>query len=314
MKLILIIIIILLIAFLLNEYYYHVVLRYTQEHQIMRGKKGKNYDWIAFGSSYCRFGLTLGEDEVGFNFGVAAQFLYYSDKMLREYAVSCLKNKGTVFLIIADLVFAEVGRGRYNPERYPLILSKKSLGNEYSIINYIRMRFPLFFSPDKIRILISSIKHGTKSRFDTLKENQLNYEQTLEQAKKRCNSWCRQFYLKDTKSEEIEPELEEKFSKTRAILTDMIQYCLDNGFKPVLVVTPVSKAMNECMSDGFMQKVLFDNIKLANKQNVPFLNYLKDSRFQDISLYYNNADCLNARGREMFTKVLIEDTKKINQL
>lgn len=314
MKLILIIIIILLIAFLLNEYYYHVVLRYTQEHQIMRGKKGKNYDWIAFGSSYCRFGLTLGEDEVGFNFGVAAQFLYYSDKMLREYAVSCLKNKGTVFLIIAYLVFAEVGRGRYKAERYPLILSKKSLGDEYSVFNYLRMRFPLFFEPSKTRVLISSLIHGVRNRFDTLKDNQLNYEQTIVQAKKRCDSWCRQFHLKDTISEEIEPELEEKFMKTRAILTDMIQYCLDHNFKPILVVTPVSKAMNECMSDGFMQKVLFDNIKLANKQNVPFLNYLKDSRFQDISLYYNSADCLNARGRKMFTKILIDDVKKINQL
>ena len=91
----------------------------------------------------------------------------------------------------------------------------------------------------------------------------------------------------------------------------MIQFCIDKGFKPVLVVTPVSKAMNECISDAFIKKVLFDNIKLANKQGVPFFNYLKDERFQDISLYANNADCLNARGRKLFTKVLLNDTQNL---
>ena len=131
MIVIVIILVITIIAFLLNEFYFHVVLSYTQELQILKGKNGKNYDWIAFGSSYCRFGLTStpDEDEVGFNFGVAAQFLYYSDKMLREYAETCLKKNGIVFLIIADLVFAEVGRGLYGADRYQLLLNKLSLGN-----------------------------------------------------------------------------------------------------------------------------------------------------------------------------------------
>lgn len=303
---------IIIAALLLNEYYYHIVLYNSQEHQILRGKKGKNYDWIAFGSSYCRYGLSHGEDEVGFNFGVAAQFLYYSDKMLREYAVSCLKKKGTVFLIIADLVFAEVGRGKYNAKRYPLILTKESLGDEYSFVNYLRMRFPLFFSPRPLMAVVLSLAKGINNRFETLEENELSYEQTLQQARKRCASWCRQFKLKDTISGEITPELEEKFALTRNILSDMIQFCIDNGFRPVLVVTPVSKAMNACISDEFMQKVLYDNIKKANKQNVPLLDYLKDIRFQDISLYANNADFLNARGRRLFTKVLIKDSENLD--
>ena len=54
-----------------------------------------------------------------------------------------------------------------------------------------------------------------------------------------------------------------------------------------------------------------NGIKMANEQKVPFLDYLKDARFQDISLYANNADCLNAKGRKLFTKLLIEDTNKI---
>ena len=47
---------------------------------------------------------------------------------------------------------------------------------------------------------------------------------------------------------------------------------------------------------------------MSNKQNVPFMDYLEDPEFDDSSLYCNNADFLNARGRELFTKKLLNDT------
>ena len=70
--------------------------------------------------------------------------------------------------------------------------------------------------------------------------------------------------------------------------------------------------MNECLSEEFLQKVLFDNIRLSNKQEVLFLNYLKDQRFQDISLYADNADFLNVKGRRLFTEILVDDVTKFN--
>lgn len=297
-----------LIGFILNEYYYHIVLRNTQEHQILRGKKKKNLSWISFGSSYCRYGLSSGEDEVGFNFGVAAQFLYYSDKMLREYATSCLKNKGNVYLIIAYLVFAEVGRGWYGAERYNELLKKKTLGDDFSYKQRLLLRFPLLAHPRNIKRLLRYIIKGDQNQYSTLRYNELSEKEVHDQAAKRCSDWCRQFGLKDTISNDLSDELLKKFANTRKILTGMIQYCLDNDFKPILVVTPVSKIMREHLGNDFIQIVLYDNIKMSNKQNVPFMDYLEDPEFDDSSLYCNNADFLNARGRELFTKKLLNDT------
>ena len=297
-----------IVVLLLNEYYYNIVLRNTQEHQIMRGRKKKNLNWISFGSSYCRYGLSSGEDEVGFNFGVAAQFLYYSDKMLREYATSCLKNKGNVYLIIADLVFAEVGRGWYGAERYNELLKKKTLGDDYSYKQRLLLRFPLLAHPRNIKRLLRYIIKGDQNQYSTLRYNELSEKEVHAQAAKRCSDWCRQFGLKDTISNDLSDELLKKFANTRKILTGMIQYCLDNDFKPILVVTPVSKIMREHIGNDFIQKVLYDNIKMSNKQNVPFMDYHEDSEFDDSSLYCNNADFLNARGRELFTKKLLNDT------
>ena len=311
MMILLTIIAIFIIALLLNEYYFHIVLSYQQEHKILKGLKGK-YEKIAFGSSYGLYGISFPKEANGFNFCLGGQFFYYTDKMLREYAPKCLKPGGIVYLVIADLVFARLGRGLYRPERYPLLLSKDSMGREYSCYNFIRMRFPLFFNARALMQIAKSLFRGINNSYDMLTENQLNYEQTLHQARKRCDSWCRQFGLKDTESDEIPSELEKEFMETRAVLTKMIQFCLDNGFKPVLVVTPVSEAMNECLSEAFINKVLFDNIKKANKQNVPLLNYLRDKRFLDISLYANNADFLNDRGRKSFTNALLKDTRVLH--
>lgn len=311
MMIFLTIVCIFIVALLLNEYYFHIVLSHQQEHKILKGLKGK-YDKIAFGSSYGLYGISFPKETDGFNFCLGGQFFYYTDKMLREYVPICLKPRGTVYLVIADLVFARLGKGLYRPERYPLLLSKDSLGRDYSYFNYIRNRFPLFFNVRALIQIVKTLFKGTNNSYDLLKENKLNYEQTLQQARKRCASWCRQFGLKDTVSDVIPSEFEKEFMETRAVLTRMIQFCLDKGFNPILVVTPVSKAMNECLSEAFMNKVLFDNIKQANKQNVPLLNYLRDDRFQDISLYANNADFLNARGRKLFTNVLLNDTKKFH--
>lgn len=297
-----------IVVLLLNEYYYNIVLRNTQEHQIMRGRKKKNLNWISFGSSYCRYGLSSGEDEVGFNFGVAAQFLYYSDKMLREYATSCLKNKGNVYLIIAYLVFAEVGRGWYGVQRYNELLKKKTLGDDYSYKQRLLLRFPLLAHPRNIKRLLRYIIKGDQNQYSTLRYNELSEKEVHAQAAKRCSDWCRQFGLKDTISNDLSDELLKKFANTRKILTGMIQYCLDNDFKPILVVTPVSKIMREHLGKEFTQVVLYDNIKMSNKQNVPFMDYFEDPEFDDSSLYYNNADFLNARGRELFTKKLLNDT------
>lgn len=297
-----------IVVLLLNEYYYNIVLRNTQEHQIMRGRKKKNLNWISFGSSYCRYGLSSGEDEVGFNFGVAAQFLYYSDKMLREYATSCLKNKGNVYLIIANLVFAEVGRGWYGAERYNELLKKKTLGDDFSYKQRLLLRFPLLAHPRNIKRLLRYIIKGDQNQYSTLRYNELSEKEVHDQAAKRCSDWCRQFGLKDTISNDLSDELLKKFANTRKILTGMIQYCLDNDFKPILVVTPVSKIMREHLGNDFIQIVLYDNIKMSNKQNVPFMDYLEDPEFDDSSLYCNNADFLNARGRELFTKKLLNDT------
>ena len=305
MQIILFLLLFLIIGFVMNEFYFWIVLGNRQEQQILKAKKRKNYSWVSFGSAYCRYGLFPSEE--GFNFGVASQFFYYTDKMLREYTVQCLKKGGIVFIIIADLVFSEVGKGLYGADRYQLLLSKRSLGDEYSFLKKMNLRYSLLLTPKKLKAMIRYIIKGNGDNYSSLFSNTLDKDMALTSAKQRCKDWCDQFGLRDTFSPNISRELEIKFAETRDILTGMIQFCYDNGYQPFLVVTPVSDIMNSQLGDKFIRKVLYDNISLANQQGAPLLDYLKDKRFQNISLYHNNADFLNAKGRGLFTNVLLQD-------
>lgn len=314
MIVVLIVIAVLTVVFLLNEYYYWVVSDYTQVYHMRKGEKGGPYEAIAFGSAYCRYGLDFsGTDVKGYNYGYASQFFYYTNLMLHQYAKTCKKG-GVVYLIIADLVFAKEGKGLYGAEEYVKFLKRPILGDEYSAGRYLRSRFALFLHP---RLVVRCVKRlfGIKfpDSYKSLENNSLTEAEVITEAEKRCKSWCRQFGMADTMGNSIPKELDDVFIKTRKILTDMIQFCLDKGLKPILVVTPVSKIMNDRLGDDFIKRVLFDNISKANIQNVPLVNYLRDERFGDYKLYHNNADFLNARGRRLFTETLVSDTKQFIQ-
>lgn len=323
MMLILISLIILTVLLLLaNVFYVFVAVADTQEYQI-RAIGRRKYSYLAFGSTYCRYALdfqSVGVD--GYNLGYAAQFFYYTDLMVRRFARNA-KPGAVIFIICADLAYAKVGKGEggcFDYRKYIHFMDCISLGDEYSVRRYITdVLFPLIFHPSYWKLTLKTLvkcvlPHCMVQRMKNAhKPKQLTEEQMRRFANERCESWCQQFGLKDVQSTELPVEVCEAFIKSSAIVASTVQFCLDKGLRPILVATPWSPAMNELLGSEFMQKVYYDNIERSNPQHIPFLDYSKDLRFQDYSLF-QTADLLNERGRQLFTKILISDTKKAYQL
>lgn len=299
-----IIIIFFFVAFSLNEFYFRI--GDTLANQIKK-TDGEKYNSIAIGSTYCRYSIA-DKKNVIFNIGIDGQFFYYTNKFLRHYAPKFLNTGGTVYIICADLAFACVGKGLYGPGKYIGLLSRDELGDDFTLSRFLKYRYPLLTNPKLIKSLVGYLVKGKRNAFIDTTVNPFSEAEVYSFSQKRCVSWCNQFGIKNTQSADISNELEEEFAKTREIMTEMIDYCLSSGYKPVLVVTPLSGIMNSMISDEFIDRVLFSNIQQANTQGVLFLNYLRDKRFDDYSLYYKSGDCLNARGRKMFTDILLADT------
>lgn len=298
----------------LNLFYIFVVRYNDQEEFIKRGSRVKNlYDVVAFGSSYCRYAFNFDKTpKKGYNFGIVAQFLYYTNLMIRSFR-GAYKDNAIVLIVLPDLVFAESGKGLYGSSRYVRFIDKALLKDEYSLKNKILFSyFPLFIP--NLTYLKKCIKriitYKNVDVYNSQRHNSLSISQNISTAEQRCKDWCKEFHLIDTKSSDIPLQLQAKFELSTTILSEIIEYCLEEHLRPVLVVTPVSDIMREQLSKQFLDKVLYSNIKKSNIRNIPFLDYLYDERFADIDLYANNADFLNARGRELFTDIVLKDIRR----
>ena len=301
-----VLIILLAILLLINEFFVKVVNKDSISSHILRNSRIK-HDSIAIGSTYCRYAIS-DVDNGMLNLGINGQFFYYTDKFLRHYAPQTLKPGGIVYIICADLVFAREGRGMYGPEKYIGLLTKEELGDDYSTLGFLKYRFPLIFNPLRLKSVVGFLVRGSNKSFEATTINPMTEEEVLAFSIKRCVSWCKQFELNDTISSDLPVSIKNEFIKTRHLLNRMIDYCLQSGYKPILVVTPLCGIMNRLIGDDFIDSILYSNIKEANSQGVQFLDYLRDKRFDDYRLYDKSGDCLNARGRKLFTEILIKDT------
>lgn len=99
------------------------------------------------------------------------------------------------------------------------------------------------------------------------------------------------------------------------ILMEMVQYCYDNGFRPVLVSTPIYKALNSEFSDEELRICYFDNIKkVQSEKNVPYLDLSHDKDLSGNPDYYENSDHLISNGAQAFYEKYILYLKEIGYM
>lgn len=86
-----------------------------------------------------------------------------------------------------------------------------------------------------------------------------------------------------------------------AILTEMVNYCYEHGFKPVLVSTPIYKALNEEFTKEELAVCYFDNMNAVVKSTgVPYLDCSHDAVLSENPNYYGNSDHLSEEGGAAF--------------
>lgn len=270
-----------------------------------------NLEIINLGSSYAKYAFDYSKVGIkGFNFGVQPQSLSYDFRILKQFK-NKLKKNGVIIITIPDFVFAflDYPIEDYN-YRYYSFLNKENILNYSSLKNFLLNYFPLILQPKKLKYILKDI---SKENSDSLVFIE-NSETVTKEAQRRINGWKKEFKLLGTEnSEDIPLNIKEMFRKTQSLLEEMINYSLTNELKPVIVIPPCSKELNNFFSDNFLKEILYSNIEKANKSLIPVLDYLKDSEFQDYHLYINS-DFLNVNGRELFTKRVVADLKKINYL
>jgi len=96
------------------------------------------------------------------------------------------------------------------------------------------------------------------------------------------------------------------------LLIDMINYCKEQGWRPVLITTPIHYTLNEAFEEGELEHYYFSNVRKAQQETgVPYLDLSHDEEFSVAADYYSNSDHLNTTGAAAFMEVYLQFLEEI---
>jgi hypothetical protein len=164
----------------------------------------------------------------------------------------------------------------------------------------LKLKKPLAFAKSIVKKLIGYDKRYAVNTPGNVKKA----------AEARISGWKRQFNLPDVRDCKPDDKLRATFGKTSNVLRRILDLCSENNFRPVIINMPACKEESEEFSESFIEEFYSKNLRRANVYDVPVIDYFRDERFHDHSLYMN-ADCFNDKGREFFATILVEDLKRL---
>jgi hypothetical protein len=242
----------------------------------------------------------------GFNFALIPQPLSYDLKILKQYHRHIRENGVVLITLVLFSFYVDDYQDDNTNTKYYYFLDHEYINNYSKKKYWIIRNLPLLRNIMFIKKII---------RDEPLLNNEgMNTKENIEKtAIQRIKGWCNQFNLSDIDVYRINSKLEGITEKTINTLQEIIDYCVKNNLKPVIVVTPVYKQYSGLVSDDILKNYLYDNIAKVNITNIPILNYFNDDRFSDYSLYMNS-DCLNAKGRELLSRIIQDDLIRVDVL
>jgi hypothetical protein len=271
-----------------------------------------NLDIVNFGSVFGRFAFEYTEGENGYNFAMSPQSLSYDYRILKEY-ISHINENGVVIFVLPVCVFAllDFSDDARNAKYYSFLSKDSILG--YSKWKEIKYKtFPILTSGIK---WLHIIKDSKDRNYMGEQISNISEEQAKINGEERIKGWCRQFGLQDAKTAEISEDIKQCFEKNIKTLEEMIEISLQHGLRSVLVSTPFTDALNGHFSQEFVDKMLYQNIRKANKRNIPYFDYRQHPDFQrKYEWFINGCDWLTKAGREHFLELFYKDLKEYNIL
>lgn len=266
----------------------------------------KNLEIINLGSNQPKFAFDYTDLNIsGMNWAVGPQTLEYDFRLLKNFH-SYLKTKGKVLIAISPFqFFLENYKNDSSNHKYYNFLDPSLIDNYSTKTKRLYIDFPIFTVKKQILRILKDVKPDNRLE---LESNPMNDDEIKKDAQKWMDGWKKQFQLNDLTHIKLSDENKSSIDKNIEILKEMVDFSIERDYKPVLLVLPVTKELSSLFPDEFVQKYIIDYINESNKEDIKFLNYWKDERFENEELYFNSF-FMNKIGRNKFTQQVLEDLK-----
>ena len=270
-----------------------------------------NLDVVNLGSNSGKYAFEYSEEHVkAANWAMGPQTLLADFEILKNYC-SYLKNDAVVIIPLCPFTCLG-GSSKYMPDKYYTVLKMMSI----PCFDYRKKKVVMDMkkSPLKYYPLIEfgrDLVIAFKRIFHISTQKQTLTTIELENsAKSFMKGWMFEFSIMDFQNDLIMKNMD-AYQDSLCILTDMINFCLERGFKPVLTIPPISKQLLIYITPAMRQFFIYDFVEKANVKKVPFLDYMNDHEFAENSRLFMNSVFLNRDGAVLFTKKILRDIKKV---
>lgn len=301
---------ILICGFMVCNILYKKTNAYKDEHESeQKYIKGvpENLQFVNMGSGPSHFDIDHTQLSVkSFSFAKAPQSFKYDLRLLKQYAGHIQKGAVVVVVIVCPLGFGF--NRRYTQKTYNLRYVHALPLAEIDRINrldvLIQKYFPLFWHPKRVFRIIKDINlQKEKQDYDT-DDKKIDWERANRQT---CRNWIYGAKLKNLQdgSQADNPRQIKAAKEKIRIMQEMLLFCQEKGFRPVIVIPPFVPETTDSVSQEFKRRFVDENIMKANIIKAPVLDYFGDKRWKHEN--FRSTVFMNSRGAGEFTKVLLKD-------
>lgn len=264
----------------------------------------KNLDIVNLGSNQPKFAFDYSKSNIlGMNWGVGPQTLEYDFKILKNFH-NYLKLNAKVLIAISPFQFFLLNyKDDVSNHKYYNFFNPSLIDNYSNLTKKLYIEYPIITAKKQIFRIIKDTKPDNRLE---LEKNPMNKDEIKKDTQFWIDGWKKQFKINDLENIDLSDENKINIQKNIEILKNMINFCVERNFEPVLTIIPVTKELSGHFPNKFVQNHIIDYINQANEKNVSFLNYWKDERFEDES-YYFNSFFMNKIGRVKFTEQVLKD-------
>lgn len=261
------------------------------------------------GSSHTQFAIDYDEFELakGFNFAVPAQSFMYGLNMLKQYEKHLAKDCIVVIPISYFDYYEDYEKEsiKIRERRFYYPILKLSLIEELDIIDVIKYKWlPITTIKD------DQLKYVFKD--DTSAINNYEAQYNYNKHKSTNNIIDLDAFLgeNDIKvyghSKDFDKGVND-YSVDK--LREIIEFCLEGGFTPILITTPFTSYYNDAddFQHGFYDEFYELTYAISDEYSLDYWDYSHDSRFiDDLTLFYDNNHLNKGKGMALFTSIFIK--------
>lgn len=181
----------------------------------------------------------------------------------------------------------------------------KSEKKDWRLIKFIKYHLPLFpFGLRQIaKILLDT--QLKKDMFELKSSRICTEEESEKRSKGTADSWCKMFGLVDLKQPVHDEKNKAKISENTNNVLNMIDFCQQNHYIPIIVIPPFLGKLNCYFGEFFIDSTLGRIYKGAKEKGVLVYDYREFPEFQNNNgLYIDGYFCLNKYGSIKFVKSL----------